>query len=105
MLRPAENEIPFGRPGGGPFRRSFRWSTPRRGEVTGQGAHLFVPRFFGPVGAEKPASRAMEYFQFPPRQGRKYSGISAFQLDRSGPLATCPRGASTDRASRTCPLT
>src|SRR5260370_37848254 len=105
MLRPAENEIPFGRPGGGPFRRSFRWSTPRRGEVTGQGAHLFVPRFFGPVGAEKPAARAMEYFQFPPRQGRKYSCISAFQLDRAGHLAIYPRGANSDRASILCART
>src|SRR6266478_4811603 len=105
MLRVTENEIPSGRPGRGRFRRGFRRSAPRRREVPRQGAHLFVPRWAGPVGPEEPAARVMEYFQFPPRQRGKHSRISSFQLDRARRLALHPRGANPDRAALLCTRT
>src|SRR5438128_1009715 len=53
MLRPAKNEVAPGRTSRGCLRRGVWRGAPRRREVTRQRAHLFLPRFPGPVGPEK----------------------------------------------------
>src|SRR5882757_3856916 len=90
MLRAAENEVPSGRAGGRRLRRGFRRGPPRRGKITRQRAHLFFPRFSGPVGPEKSAARVVEYFQLSSRQRRKHSCVPPFQLDRTRRLALHP---------------